>query len=113
MKIWITKHVLKTGEIVETEVSSVSNGIVKVEDTPFETEYLYAYKREWHASYEAAKQHAEYMREAEIHTLEKTIAKLKDIKFETVQRRSNAYQACEEKLRKLREMQFTVEPTTA
>lgn len=81
MKVWITKYALTDG-IIERDVEichEVSSTMAEVKNNPYGEYY---YKPHWHESREEAIARAEQMRLRKIASLEKQIAKLRELRFE-------------------------------
>lgn len=79
MKVYVTKYALNNG-IVEKEVKDVGNGAVEVLEKW--GGYLHGEGKEWHRTWESAVARAEEMRQRKIKSVEKQLAKLKNMKFE-------------------------------
>lgn len=81
MQCWITKYALTVGIIkVEGKLSSISKDMIsyKRHNADFEE---YAHGKDWHKTFELAKERAEEMRVDKISSLLKQIAKLEKIKL--------------------------------
>ena len=77
IKVWITKYALTDG-IMEKKVEECGDGMCNT----VEDEYTaYYHGRDWHRTRESAVKRAEEMRVAKIKSMEKRIAKLKNLKF--------------------------------
>ena len=78
MKVWITKYALTQGiEEAEAESSMHGNGII----VPGKYHHKFYRHGEYATSYEQAVEQAEALRDKKIISLEKQIAKIKNIKF--------------------------------
>lgn len=85
MKIWITKFVLTEGIIeADGEISSINKRIIKVWRNGGYMGLFHGEGREWHTTQKSAQEKAESMRWAKIVSLQKQIARLKELSFETV-----------------------------
>lgn len=80
MKAWITRYALTTG-ILEVEGTKHSEDMFeyKVPESSF---IDWAHGNDWHETKEAAIAHADVMRIRKIKSLERSIEKLKKLRFE-------------------------------
>lgn len=79
MKVYITKYALTRG-IEYLDAEDVEDGMVRVMRAGLSA-YLREEGREWHRTFESARDEAEYMREAEIEFLDAKIRRMGNIKF--------------------------------
>lgn len=82
MKVWITKYAL-TREIfkVEAEVAENFDVMIIYDKGGGYPGYAHGEGREWHLTKDSAVKRAEAMRAAKIASIEKSLQKLKNLKF--------------------------------
>lgn len=78
MKAYITKYVLTQG-ILEQEVEEIPYMSNMVKTTAFFPSFYH--KPFWHLTMEEAIKHANFLKEKEINSLEKKLAKIKSLTF--------------------------------
>lgn len=80
MKVYVTKYALTDG-IREIDVEECGDGLVRTIGHRYDT-YFHKEGREWHRDQVSANARADAMRKAKIASLEKSIAKLRALKFQ-------------------------------
>lgn len=81
IKAWITKYALTGGiQLVDAEVcSDVNDNMISYGGGGFSS--AYAHGKEWHRTPAAALARAEEMRKAKVESMEKSIERMKALKF--------------------------------
>ena len=78
MKVWITKYALTSG--IFTKNVEVSGELVSWKENGW-MQHAHGKGREWHLSFDSAYERADEMRLAKIRSLEKSLAKMRDLTF--------------------------------
>lgn len=79
MKIWVTTYALTEGiKEYDARPVDISTGVMGYA----QNRYVHGEGKNWHRTYEAARDRAEWMRVAKIESLLKQVDKLQALKFE-------------------------------